>query len=128
MYHSRQPHHRGVSCVLILLADDEWSGSGIMEEVARQALADYPDLDCVEVYEHAGWYLIYDRKMRVVGTANDQWPGNDNSHAFWKDVWAKNYVVQIRRPVKAQRMTAELTASVRALEILGVEVLEAACA
>lgn len=97
--YGKQSYHRDVTCVLIFLADDEWHSSGIMEEVARQAFLDYPSVDCVEVHEHSGWFLTYNRSMQIVSTANDCCTVTPAMEAFWKDVWAKNYVATIRRKV-----------------------------
>ena len=97
-YYTKQPFHRDVTCVIIHLADDEY-GNEAMKDAARHALALFPDVDCVEVYEHSGWWLIYDRTGRIVATANDGWPGDDYSKRFWRNVWARNIVRTIRRTV-----------------------------
>lgn len=54
----------------IQLADDEW-GNDTMREVAEAHFAAHPNLEFVEVHEHAGWFLAYHRSGIVVGTAND---------------------------------------------------------
>lgn len=51
-------------------ADDEW-GNEIMRQIAIERFAKDPSIDIVEVREHAGWHLSFNRNMDVVGTAND---------------------------------------------------------
>lgn len=58
----------------IRMRDDEWSSQEdgrIMENIAQEYFENHPDKAFVEVYEHAGWWLVFNRELRIVGTAND---------------------------------------------------------
>ena len=102
IYYSKQPHHRDVPGVMVFLADDEW-GNQKMDEIAREYLDRYPLAECVQVNEHAGWYLTYQRDMKIVGTANDACAVSPVMELFWKDVWAVDWLAIIRRESKAER-------------------------
>jgi hypothetical protein len=56
--------------LLVFLAPDEW-GSEKMREVAEYYFSARPEIDVVQVYEHAGWFLAWNREGLCVGTAND---------------------------------------------------------
>ena len=120
MYYSRQPHHRNVKSVLVYLAEDEW-GNRKMDEVARETFAQYPDAECVEVREHAGWYLTYNRKMQIVGTANDACTVTPTMKAFWRDVWAVDYLAIIRRQSTAQSEPVQPAVVLPAVAMPGME-------
>lgn len=51
-------------------ADDEW-GNETMARIARERFEKDHTIDIVEVSEHAGWHLSFNRDGLVVGTAND---------------------------------------------------------
>lgn len=51
-------------------SDSEW-GNGVMWQIAKERFAADATLDVVEVYEHAGWFLAWNRDGQCVGTAND---------------------------------------------------------
>lgn len=51
-------------------ASSEW-GNRIMQEIAKERFAKDPSLDVVEVYEHAGWSLAWNRDGEIVASAND---------------------------------------------------------
>lgn len=90
-----------INRVWVHLADHEW-GNELMEKVAMETFDAYPHLDpiVVEVYEHGGWYLTWarhDGRVFTVGTANDQWPGSQESKAFWRSVTDSKFVADIRR-------------------------------
>ena len=52
------------------LAPKEW-GNELMAKIAADRLAADQSLDLVEVWEHGGWHLTFNRLGMVVGTAND---------------------------------------------------------
>lgn len=51
-------------------ADNEW-GNEVMRQIAQERFDADPSIDVVEVYEHAGWSLSWNRDGQIVGTAND---------------------------------------------------------
>lgn len=58
----------------VWLADNEY-GNPLMNRVAEEFLCDHPEVDVVEVIEHAGWWMRYARlngRVVVIGSANDQ--------------------------------------------------------
>jgi hypothetical protein len=82
---------------MVFLASDEWDTGDVMRDVARETFAAYPIADCVEVHEHAGWHLTFNRAMQIVGTANDCAGITPAMREFWKDVWAVDWLAIIRR-------------------------------
>lgn len=52
------------------LARHEW-GNELMKDIAAERFNRDPSIDVVEVWEHGGWHLSWNRDMLVVGTAND---------------------------------------------------------
>ena len=52
------------------LGSDEW-GHELMLKVAQERLAADDTLDVVQVIEHGGWQLSFNRDGLCVGTAND---------------------------------------------------------
>lgn len=52
------------------MADDEW-GNELMRQIAAERFEKDHTLHVVEVHEHAGWYLSFNRDGEIVGTAND---------------------------------------------------------
>jgi hypothetical protein len=97
IYYSKQPFHRNVPGVMVLLADDEW-GNRKMDDIASWYLERHPQAECVQVHEHAGWYLTYNRKMQIVGTANDACEVTPVMASFWENVWAVDWLAIIHRP------------------------------
>ncbi len=94
--------------VLIHLASDEW-GHEKMWEVAREAFVVYPETDVVEVYEHAGWFLMYLPDGTIVGTANDRARLNGKAAEFWaQGIERFDYIASIRRD-EAKEKRVKLT-------------------
>lgn len=56
--------------VEIKMGDGEW-GNEKMYEIAKEYFENHPDVDFVEVREHAGWFLGFRRDLTVWSTAND---------------------------------------------------------
>ncbi|MCC6132496.1 MAG: hypothetical protein IT186_21440 [Acidobacteria bacterium] len=56
--------------VYVFMADHEW-GNALMDRLARETFAEFPDADVVHVHEHGGWSLGYRRDMKIVSSAND---------------------------------------------------------
>lgn len=58
--------------VMLFMGPKEW-GNELMEKLAKEVFdnREFDLADCVEVHEHAGWFLTFNRDMVVVGTAND---------------------------------------------------------
>jgi len=56
---------------MVHLANNEW-GNATMRAVATEWFTQHPACNFVMVYEHAGWWLAYNRTgLEIVGTAND---------------------------------------------------------
>ena len=55
---------------LIFLGPDEW-GNETMRAVAQEHFEANPDLQFVQVYEHAGWSLGFRRDIECWGSANN---------------------------------------------------------
>lgn len=76
--------------VWVWMADDEWAGTHDMKEIASQYMEMFKDrMDethglAVQVYEHGGWWLMYDPELHIIGTANDQAILSDHAHKFWE--------------------------------------------
>lgn len=82
--------------VYVFMADHEW-GNALMDKLARETFAEFPDADVVMVVEHAGWWLQYRRDGRVVGTANDA-AFFDREIDQWRSQWTDCEVIaNIRR-------------------------------
>ena len=82
--------------VIVHLAMDEW-GNRKMLEVARETFEDFPEADFVEVSEHAGWFLQWNRDEVCVGTANDMAELSDESHEWGKQFGGVDLIAAIRR-------------------------------
>ena len=54
----------------VKLAAGVW-GNEAMEQAARDRLASDLSLDCVEVLEHGGWFMTWNRDLVCVDTANE---------------------------------------------------------
>lgn len=89
--------------ISIHLADNEW-GHELMEKVAKEWLADHPEFEPVEVevWEHGGWFLTYNRQMAVVDTANDMAEMSDECVKFYELTTGFDYkfLGSIRRTAK----------------------------
>ncbi len=55
-----------------------------MRGAAQEVLDAHADKDhlIVEVVEHGGWYLSFNRSMVTIGTANDMARLSDEAHAY----------------------------------------------
>jgi GH15 family glucan-1,4-alpha-glucosidase len=82
---------------LIHCADNEW-GNEVMLQLAKERFAADPTLDIVEVYEHGGWFLAWNRDLVCVGTANDMARLSPEARSFLKKFTDRQYVGQHRRP------------------------------
>ena len=51
-------------------ARNEW-GNETMQDIAKRRFEEDASIDIVEVWEHGGWHLSWNRDLIVVGTAND---------------------------------------------------------
>ena len=90
----------------IYLSDDEW-GNETMHLVAAEAFNQCPDVTCIEVHEHGGWWLtfaaprdgskVYPQDLLVVSTANDSAVMTDRAMAFWKAHPSLEWAGEIRR-------------------------------
>lgn len=86
--------------IVVHLADDEWSSQEngqLMANVAQETLRRFPQIDFVEVYEHGGWFLSYDRTGNIIGTANDMAGPNLHRQAFWEQFQDHRCCGYIRR-------------------------------
>jgi hypothetical protein len=82
--------------VIVQLARDEW-GNQKMREVARETFEDFPEADFVEVSEHAGWFLQWNRAEVCVGTANDAAQLSNESHEWAKQFDGIDLIAVVRR-------------------------------
>ena len=88
----------------IFLADDEW-GSDTMREIAEAHFAEHPELDFVEVHEHAGWFLGYHRSGAIVSTANDSAVLSKDA----QEIRDRHRQVQLRHVIRRQHERRVLT-------------------
>lgn len=96
----------------IYLADNEW-GNELMQEVAKEAFSTHEGQlspFVVDVREHAGWFLQYtliDKKMVVVGTANDMANFGVDAQLFRERIWGAEIVElpEIRRQKAEELVT-----------------------
>lgn len=61
---------RKARLLTVNLASNEY-GNELMKQVADEHFAADPTLDVVEVHEHGGWMLAWNRAGVTVGTANN---------------------------------------------------------
>lgn len=87
---------RKAKVLYVFLADDEW-GNFAMEQVAQVAFHKYPWLDAVHVYKHGGWWLMWDRDLNIVGTANDMARMSEAANEFWRAYPDYEIVATVRR-------------------------------
>lgn len=78
------------------LARDEW-GNELMREVAAERFRRDPSIDVVEVCEHGGWHLSYNRDLTIVGTANDMAQLSTVAHRWAQAFDGAEIVGEIRR-------------------------------
>lgn len=70
---------------VIYLAAHEWNND-TMQRIAQEKFDSDPSIDCITVYEHAGWFLSWTRDFVVIGTANDAASLSPKAHE-----WAKRF-------------------------------------
>lgn len=63
--------HIAMTCDLVFLSGDEWDNDTMLA-VARDWFARHPACQFVNVYEHAGWNLTFNRAEVCVGSANHE--------------------------------------------------------
>lgn len=78
------------------LGSNEW-GNELMWQVANERFAADPTLDVVEVHEHGGWYLSYNRDGLIVDTANDTCRMSSKVYEWWSNFAGVEYAGSRRR-------------------------------
>ncbi len=92
--------------VYVHLADDEWNNP-LMRQVADETFERFPEADVVLVYEHAGWYLSWNRNGVCVGTANDMAVLSEEAREWGEQVTGDHTLAIIHRgPDNSQGLAA----------------------
>lgn len=68
--------------MVVRCGPSDW-GNERMAALAKEAFEGAPEVDVVDVYEHGGWRLAYNRSGLVVGTANDMAVMGPAVREFW---------------------------------------------
>lgn len=78
------------------MAHHEW-GNELMIVIAMERFEKDPTLDLVEVNEHAGWWLSFNRQGLCVGSANDMAAFSDEVRRWRKQFTGSDHVGYSRR-------------------------------
>lgn len=74
----------------------EWNND-TMRKIAQERFDEDPTLDCITVYEHAGWQLTFNRDLVTVGSANDRSQFSREAHEWAAQFDGWNLVGWCRR-------------------------------
>lgn len=70
----------------------EW-GHETMKQKALDRMASSPSIDAVEVQEHGGWFLTFNREGLIIDTANDMACLSGVAREWLKQFNSRTYVV-----------------------------------